>query len=914
MQSKRILLSLLTVLLICFLAGTATVSAAGAAPSLDLTVDISCSDAVTADPVLVVQPGDTLTVSVAVEGNPGFWSLQFNLSYNSDLLELVKDGDKVVHTLNKDVFGNAQLNSHYNLHEPEETPGTIEFVYVPFGRADVISKNDTELFELSFKVKEGAHGDLDIGLHNVLACDVLFEEIESITTAGDVACVHTYSNAPVDKDATCITPGTKTYTCADCGEDLVLEMSTAFGHSLTYLPLTLPNCEETGNIAYYFCSTCEKCFLDEQANVQIPFENTIIPANGHTLKKIAKVEPTCEDTGVVEYWDCAVCGKNFADENAAEELTDEQLIIPANGHTLKKIAKVEPTCEDTGVIEYWTCTVCGKNFADENAAEELTDEQLIIPANGHELVKVPAVAATCEDEGNIEYWDCTVCGKNFADENAAEELTDDELIIPANGHELVKVPAVSPTCEETGNLAYWDCTVCGKNFSGEDAATEWSDENVTLPAKGHNLVPVGEVKPTCVDVGYITYWECSACGKFFADEEGTAELTAEQLVVSATGHFVTFVPAVAPTCEDDGNIGYWVCSACGCFFADEKATEELTAEELVDPAKGHTLVKVPAVAPTCEETGVIEYWDCTVCGKNFADENATEELTDEQLIIPANGHTLVKVPKVEPTCEETGVIEYWDCTVCGKNFADENAAEELTDDELIIPANGHTLVKVPKVEPTCEETGVIEYWDCTVCGKNFADENAAEELTDDELIIPANGHTLVNVPAIAPTCEETGVIEYWDCTVCGKNFADENATEELTDDELIVPANGHTLVKVPAVAPTCEETGVIEYWDCSVCGKNFNDDKATTELADADLIIEAAGHNWVVDEAVEPTYSADGKTEGKHCDVCGEVLIPQDIIPQKSLAWLWILIAVVVVAAAGVLSYFFIFKKKVKRY
>ena len=38
-------------------------------------------------------------------------------------------------------------------------------------------------------------------------------------------------------------------------------------------------------------------------------------------------------------------------------------------------------------------------------------------------------------------------------------------------------------------------------------------------------------------------------------------------------------------------------------------------------------------------------------------------------------------------------------------------------------------------------------------------------------------------------------------------------------------------------------------------------------------------HNVVTDEAVEPTCTTEGKTEGSHCSVCNEVLKSQEIIP-----------------------------------
>ena len=44
-------------------------------------------------------------------------------------------------------------------------------------------------------------------------------------------------------------------------------------------------------------------------------------------------------------------------------------------------------------------------------------------------------------------------------------------------------------------------------------------------------------------------------------------------------------------------------------------------------------------------------------------------------------------------------------------------------------------------------------------------------------------------------------------------------------------------------------------------------------------VIDEKGHMPVVDAAVAPTCTADGKTEGSHCSICGTVFTAQETIP-----------------------------------
>ena len=82
-------------------------------------------------------------------------------------------------------------------------------------------------------------------------------------------------------------------------------------------------------------------------------------------------------------------------------------------------------------------------------------------------------------------------------------------------------------------------------------------------------------------------------------------------------------------------------------------------------------------------------------------------------------------------------------------------------------------------------------------------------------------------------------------------------------------ALGHTEALTPPVAPTCTETGLTEGRHCSVCG----------EVLVPQEEIPALGHTEVTDSAVAPTCTEAGLTEGRHCSVCGEVLVPQEEVP-----------------------------------
>ena len=217
----------------------------------------------------------------------------------------------------------------------------------------------------------------------------------------------------------------------------------------------------------------------------------------HSLTLMQKVDATCTTAGKEAYYTCQTCGKYFSDASGANEIEnlDNYGNIPAKDHTWSEwtsngnnehthtcsvcqatekenCSGGEATCMSKAV-----CTICNSQYGElnsnnHNPASGWTQESgkhYHICQNGCGThlneVNCDGGTATC-----IRKATCSVCGHEYGDYGA---------------HDLTVHNAKEPTCTETGNSQYWECSVCKQLFSDAQGTTSTSLQAVTIAATGH---------------------------------------------------------------------------------------------------------------------------------------------------------------------------------------------------------------------------------------------------------------------------------------------------------------------------------------------------------------------------------------------------------------------------------------------
>ena len=180
-------------------------------------------------------------------------------------------------------------------------------------------------------------------------------------------------------------------------------------------------------------------------------------------------------------------------------------------------------------------------------------------------------------------------------------------------------------------------------------------------------------------------------------------------------------------------------------------------------------------------------------------------------------------------------------------------------------------------EATCTEAGLTEGKKCSTCGDILVEQTEIPALGHDWNAVLA--HDADNHWSTCTRCEETkdkAAHNNGDdnvCDTCGygcehKNVNEATCTAPATCKDCganTAPAKGHTEETVPAVAPTCKDTGLTEGKKCSVCGETLKAQETVAKTNDhtytdnKDTTCDVCGFERKLDETVVIYFPKDGK-------------------------------------------------------
>lgn len=594
---------------------------------------------------------------------------------------------------------------------------------------------------------------------------------------------HTWNEGVVTKGATCTEPGEKTFTCNVC-KATKTEPIPVIAHQYEWKH------DETNH--WQECSVCHD-IIDKAEHTYAPHK--------------------CEETAT-----CTKAGCGYVKSAGQHSWNDGEVTTPA-------------TCTTDGVKTY-TCKVCSETKTEP------------IKASGHSLTKVEAVAATCTEGGNNEYYTCSVCKKVFKADKTTETTVADETLA-ALGHSMTKTDAKAATCTEVGNSEYYTCGNCGKFFSDADGKNEIAKGSWVIKALGHDFTGAWVNTDAA---GH--YHKCSRCdvtdtvikhtysGKPCTEEDKCTECG----YVKAPGVHAWGTVDYQWSVSENNNMGCTATVKCTNCEAVETDTA-IVGSNIITPA-------------TCTEAGMIRY-TATFSSELFTTK--TKEVTIDKL-----GHTY-GAPVWSWSEDGKTATATFTCTR-------EGCTAETTGHAQTVTA---TVSGKQKVAPTCTDKGTTTYTaKVTFETKDYTD-------TKDVQDIKALGHKLTKTAAKAATCTEPGNNEYWTCSVCKKVFKADKTTETTVAAETLA-ALGHKMTKTPAKAATCVAEGNNEYYTCSVCNKVFKDEQGTkpTTVAAETLAKDPANHTGGTEQrgAVAASCMTAGRTDDTYCKGCGKLTKAGDLI------------------------------------
>ena len=344
---------------------------------------------------------------------------------------------------------------------------------------------------------------------------------------------------------------------------------------------------QTGSGYLYCASTSSKNYLRTQNTLDAKASFTVTVSSDGTSKIVSKT--TSSNRNEMRY-NANNGSPIFACYSSGQTALSLYIKTVGGGSITYYTTGSAPTCAhvNTTAVDGQAATCTENGWTDGlycNDCQTYVDGYETVYATGHATaVWMNAVPGTCTTNGIAGHWHCDVCGGDYAEKTAASPA------LSAAALNTGKNPDNHDADTETRNAADATCTAVG--YTGDTwclgCETKIADGQ-EIPMLAHDTKAVEAKDPTHTDDGNIAHFTCTVCDKLFADEAGTEELTAEQVVIGALGHDeVEFQ-------KDETK--HWKECSCGTTLEEGE----------------HTGDWVTIVAPTQTSKGSKER-TCTVCG------------------------------------------------------------------------------------------------------------------------------------------------------------------------------------------------------------------------------------------------------------------------------------------------------------
>ena len=169
------------------------------------------------------------------------------------------------------------------------------------------------------------------------------------------------------------------------------------------------------------------------------------------------------------------------------------------------LEEIEDAVTDEGDVTL-TFDEPGTHYITAYGTEDCTFTQImsltkVVVREDHDLTKVEAKPATCVAAGNTEYWTCSLCGKCFSDENGENEIAISTTVIPVDpeAHQWNDGEVTTPASFEADGVKTYTCKLCGE--TKEEPITKYG---FTVKVDGQEITDI-EIVDGGYDASYLDY-------------------------------------------------------------------------------------------------------------------------------------------------------------------------------------------------------------------------------------------------------------------------------------------------------------------------------------------------------------------------------------------------------------------------